>query len=301
VAWQPDPSWTRVSAGASGTTYGVWRGQWDGVESAIKRLLAPTPEDERDLGDERSAAWWARETLVARSGAVTGTVGLRADAALSVEDDGQGSTVVVPWVQDAANPGLFVARALGRFARNDIPDVPWLARGQLRSRLQRVERRGGWPTLQRTTLADIADHLWRRRGELLDRLDALPQVLQHGDPTAANLLGRRGEDVVAIDWHSLGTGPVGHDLGLWALSAREDHEPLLVAYVEGLAGHASAAEAELGARVSAVFTVLTRLEWALARVSEGEGALAGKYAHPSVAPYVRAMQRQAPQIEALLT
>jgi hypothetical protein len=42
------------------------------------------------------------------------------------------------------------------------------------------------------------------------------------------------------------------------------------------------------------------LDWALRRVADGEGALAGKYAHPSVAPYVVSMQRQATQIEALL-
>ena len=50
----------------------------------------------------------------------------------------------------------------------------------------------------------------------------------------------------------------------------------------------------------AVYTALTRLDWALARVADGEGALAGKFRHPSVAPYIRAMQRQVAQIEALL-
>ena len=68
----------------------------------------------------------------------------------------------------------------------------WLARDQLRDRLARVERRGGWPTLARTTVADVADHLWRRRTSLLDALDALPQVPQHGDPVPANLPGRDG-------------------------------------------------------------------------------------------------------------
>jgi hypothetical protein len=33
---------------------------------------------------------------------------------------------------------------------------------------------------------------------------------------------------------------------------------------------------------------------------EPTGALAGKFRHPSVAPYIRAMQRQVDQIEALL-
>ena len=61
-------------------------------------------------------------------------------------------------------------------------------------------------------------------------------------------------------------------------------------------------EAQTGRAVSpgAIYTALTRLDWALARVAEGDGALAGKFRHPSVAPYIRAMQRQVTQIEALL-
>jgi hypothetical protein len=47
--------------------------------------------------------------------------------------------------------------------------------------------------------------------------------------------------------------------------------------------------------------VFSRAEWALSRVAPGEGALAGKFSHPSVAPHLRALQRQASQIELLLT
>ena len=59
-------------------------------------------------------------------------------------------------------------------------------------------------------------------------------------------------------------------------------------------------QASLGARLTAVYTALSRAEWALARVAPGEGALAGKFTHPSVAPYLRALQRLYPQVEALL-
>ena len=51
----------------------------------------------------------------------------------------------------------------GRFAGSDLPRPRFLARQQLRDRMARVERRGGWPTLARTTVADVADHLWERR------------------------------------------------------------------------------------------------------------------------------------------
>ena len=56
----------------------------------------------------------------------------------------------------------------------------------------------------------------------------------------------------------------------------------------------------LGAQIVAVYTALSRAEWALARVATGEGALASKYRHPAVAPHLRTLQRQFPHMEALL-
>jgi hypothetical protein len=49
-----------------------------------------------------------------------------------------------------------------------------------------------------------------------------------------------------------------------------------------------------------VFSAISRAEWALSRVAPGLGALHGKFNHPSVAPYLRALQRHLPQVEALL-
>ena len=299
--WQPEPGWQRLPGGTSPSAYGVWLAREGDVEVIVKRLQAPVDGDPPELSDWRSVAWWEREPQVALHGLVVATSGLRGPTTQRVEDDDEGMTLVQARVAETDNPGLFVARALGRFARTPPPDEPWLARGQLRERLIRIERRGGWQTLARTTLADVADHLWRQRARHLDALDESPQVLQHGDPTPENLRGRSGDDVVAIDWSSLGTGAVGHDLGLWALATREDFEPLLAAYVDGLADPGLAAAAAVGARITTVYTALSRLDWALRRVADGQGALAGKYSHPSVAPYVRSMQRQAAQIEALLS
>ena len=298
--WQPEPGWQRLPGGTSPSAYGVWLALEGGVEVIVKRLLAPVDGDLAELSDWRSVAWWEREPQVALHGLVAATAGLRGPPTLRVEEDDEGITMMQQRVAEASKPGLFVARALGRFARTPSPDEPWLARGQLRERLARIERRDGWHTLARTTLADVADHLWRQRERHLVTLDEAPQVLQHGDPTPANLRGRDGDDVIAIDWSSLGIGAVGHDLGLWALATREDFEPLLAAYVEGLADPSLAVAAAAGARITAVYTSLSRLDWALRRVADGEGALAGKYSHPSVAPYVHSMQRQAAQIEALL-
>jgi hypothetical protein len=287
--------------GAAGpSTVGVWRTALGGRPVVIKRLAAPGRDDPEALSDPTSFAYWRREADVLASGLTLATAGLRAGPA-AVEEDAEGITITREWVEDDALPGLFVVMALGRFAGSDLARPRYLARNQLRDRLRRTERRGGWPTLARTTVADVAHHLWERRTTYLDAVDALPQVPQHGDPTPVNLPGRAGDDVVAIDWATLGIGPVGADLGYFALSAREAFEPLVEAYLIGLPGTvASREQVELGARVAAVYTALSRAEWALARVAGGEGALAGKYRHPAVAPHLRALQRQFPQVEALL-
>jgi len=300
--WEPEPGWHQLPGGTGTSTVGVWRTVLGGRPVVVKRLARPSDRDPAELSDPRHFAFWRRaaDLVTARVGLET-TPGLRAPRLTSVEEDDEGITLVQDWVEDAANSGLFCAVALGRFIGADVAPQPWLARDQLRDRMTRVERRGGWKTLARTTVADVADHLWRRRRALLEELDGLPQVLQHGDPAPVNLPGREGDDIVAIDWGSLGHGPVGADLGLYMLGAREEFEPLLDAYLLGLPeGVATREQAAHGARVTAVLTALSRAEWALARVAGGEGALAGKYRHPAVAPYLRSLQRQFPQIEELV-
>jgi thiamine kinase-like enzyme len=122
----------------------------------------------------------------------------------------------------------------------------------------------------------------------------------HGDAVPANFLASRGEDVVAVDWQCFGVGPVGSDLGYYALSSREELDVLLEAFVAGVGDDADEGSIRVAAQVTAVYSVITRAEWALAQAARGEGALAGKFRHPAVAPYIRALQRQFPQIEALL-
>jgi hypothetical protein len=299
--WQPEPGWHPLPGGTGTSTVGVWRTVLGDQPVVVKRLAAPGEGDPAELSDPRHSAYWRRAADVVTAGLVDTTPGLRSPARTAVDEDPEGITLIQEWVEDAANSGLFAAHALGRFAGADLGQEPWLATGQLRDRLNRIDRRGGWRTLGRTTVADVGDHLWRRRGAFLQAVEALPQVPQHGDPLPANLPGRVGDDVVAVDWGTLGHGPVGADLGYYVLSAREEFEPLLDAYLLGLPdGLATPDEAALGARVTAVYTALNRAEWALARVAGGEGALAGKYRHPAVAPHLRALQRQFPQIEALL-
>jgi len=295
--WQPEPGWEKLPGGRGTSTVGVWRAG----DLVVKRLAAPLPGDPGELSRPGHFAYWRRAADVAAERLVECTPGLRALPVVRVEEDDEGVTLWHAVVEPGELPGPFVAQALGRFTGADLGERPWLARNQLADRLARTEFRGGWRTLARTTVSDVADRLWSRRGHLLAALDALPQVPQHGDPVPDNLPGRAGDDVLAVDWSTLGIGPVGADLGYWSLSAREDFDVLLDAYVAGLPpGTGDPEQARLGAQVTAVYTVLSRAEWALARVAENPGPLAAKYRHPSVAPYLLSLQRQFPQLEALL-
>lgn len=298
--WQPEPGWLQLP-GAGPATVGVWSATRGGRDVVVKRLRRPDPHDAPGVLDPHDVNYWRRAADVALSGVVADAPGLREAPVVGVEEDDDGVTLVHERIELHGAPGLWLAACLGRFAPTALDAHPWLARDQLRSRLLLVERRGGWRTLARTPMADIAAHLWTQRAVWLDRCDALPQVAQHGDPSVANIPGRCVEGAIAIDWSHLGLGPVGADLGYLSLAAREDLEPLVAAYAEALpAGFAGHDDVLTGARVMAVYTALTRLDWALARVADGEGALAGKFRHPSVAPYIFAMQRQVTQIEALL-
>ena len=98
-----------------------------------------------------------------------------------------------------------------------------------------------------------------------------------------------------VDWQCFGTGPVGSDLGYYALSSREEFDVLLEAFLAGVADDADVESIRLAAQVTAVYSVITRAEWALVEAARGEGALAGKFRHPAVAPYIRDLQRQSVQ------
>jgi aminoglycoside phosphotransferase (APT) family kinase protein len=266
----------------------------------VKRLSVPD-ERSRALLDPSYVGWWRREAEVALDTRAVDGPGLVPVDYGTVEEDEEGITVWSGEETGEPPPGLFVARALARFAAAPHTSPAWASRNVLADRLAMAEGRGGWPTLARTTLADVADRLWDRRQHWLRRCAEGPEGRLHGDPVPSNLLTRRAEDVVAVDWQCFGIGPVGSDLGYYALTSREDFEVLLEAFLEGLAPGSFDLEAVAdAARVTAVYTVISRTEWALAQAARGEGALAGKFRHPAVAPHVRALQRQFPQIERLL-
>ncbi len=297
--WEPDPSWRQLPGVGGPSTEGVWLAQAEGQRWVVKRLAAPR-EHNPVATTPSHAGYWRREAEVATESSFVDGPGLVPPEFGAVEEDDDGVTV---WSREQVGEpptGLFVARALGRFAGASRATPPWASRRLLADRLAMTEERGGWRTLERTTLADVADVLWRRRGHWLDRCAEGPEGRLHGDAVPANFLSRRGEDVVAVDWQCFGVGPVGSDLGYYALSSREEFEVLLDAFLDGVGPDADREAIALAARVTAVYTVLSRAEWALAQAARGEGALAGKFRHPAVAPYLRALQRQFPQIEHLL-
>jgi aminoglycoside phosphotransferase (APT) family kinase protein len=299
LMWEPDPSWRQLPGAGGPSTEGVWVADADGQRWVVKRLAAPR-ERLNSLTQPGGAGYWRREAEVARDASSVDGPGLVPPVFGAVEEDDEGVTL---WTREEAGEpptGLFVAQALGRFAGAPHATPAWASRGLLADRLAMTEERGGWRTLARTTLADVSDLLWRRRGHWLERCAQGPEGRLHGDAVPSNFLSRRGEDVVAVDWQCFGVGPVGSDLGYFALSSREEFDVLLDAFLDGVGPGADREAIALAARVTAVYTVLSRAEWALAQAARGEGALAGKFRHPAVAPHLRALQRQFPQIERLV-
>jgi hypothetical protein len=301
--WQPEPGWTPLRPGGGAATVGLWRAERQGRGVVVKRLRRPTPDDPVVLSQPTHAGYWRREVEVACAPEIVTGPGLRPPAYLRVDEDDEGATV---WAEDVTGeppPALQVAYTLGRFAAADHEPVAWAARHTLTDRLAMAEERGGWPTPPRTPLADVTDHLWRRRRHWLGEYDASPAGRLHGDAVPANFPAARGGDVLAVDWQGFGIGPLGTDVGYYALAAREDFGVLVDAYLAGAQEtrpDLPSAQVRLTATVMCAYSAVSRAEWALSRAAAGEGALHGKFNHPSVAPYLRSLQRHFSELEVLV-
>ena len=255
MSWHSSPDWHPLTAGAGQTTGGVWLTP---DRQVVKRLVP-------GVRDPRHHAYWQRQALVAVSGIVSTTPGLRSPACLGVERDPGGITMRMAHVQPARWTPTAMAAALGRFARSEVAEPAWGARNVLRDRLATVERRGGWNALARAGLSSTAtDALWVRRDTALAVLDELPHVPTHGDAHPVNLLGRDGDDVLAIDWEEFGLGPAGFDLGYLLLAVDTPLDELLEA-------HGGPADSvRLGAVLVAAYTGVSRAAWSLGRPDPGD-------------------------------
>lgn len=252
MPWQPSRDWKPLTSGTGQATGGVWLTP-DG--QVVKRVVP-------GVTDHRHHAFWERQALVAESGVVAGTAGLRAPACLGVERDEEGITLRTAYTSPVDWAPETLAAALGRFGACSVGEPAWGARDVLRDRLRTVEGRGGWSALSGAGLASVAiEELWARRESALAVLDELPRVPTHGDAHPVNLLGRDGADVVAIDWEQFGLGPAGFDLGYLLLATEVPLDDLL----DGQSG-----TARRGAVLVAAYTGVSRAAWALGQPDPGD-------------------------------
>ncbi|MGW1341627.1 aminoglycoside phosphotransferase family protein [Kribbella sp. NPDC002412] len=250
MTWQPAREWRPLTSGTGQATGGVWL---TGDGEVVKRLVP-------GVEDPRHHAYWQRQALVASSGVVASTPGLRAPACLGVEQDSGGITLRMARVEPAVWTGEALAGALGRFARLKLAEPSWGARHVLRDRLATVERRGGWTALPHHPATEA---LWVRRDAALDVLDALPRVPTHGDAHPVNLLGRDGDDVLAIDWEQFGLAPAGFDLAYLLLAVDTPLDELLAAH----GGEVDAVRR--GAVLVAAYTAASRAAWSVTQPNPG--------------------------------
>jgi hypothetical protein len=284
MTWSPSPAWQPLTSGTGQSNAGIWRTPEGWV---IKRLVP-------GVEDLRHHAYWRRQPLLAESRLLEATPGLRSPTCLKVDWDEEGATI---WTAPAAPPTalppdsallaalssapdpLFLARALGHFARVDLPEPSWGARNVLRDRLATVARRGGWAALDPVLPADlrhVVQDLWVRRDAALAELDALPRVPTHGDAHPGNLVGRDGDDVIAIDWEQFGLGPSGFDLGYLLLAVDLPLDDLLAAHALEDRQHFSPTSAadlhavRRGAVLTAAYTAVSRAAWSLTQPDRGD-------------------------------
>ncbi|MFB6722547.1 phosphotransferase [Kribbella sp. NPDC056345] len=232
-------------------------GVWITADGHVAKRLVP------GVTEPRHHAYWERQALVAESGIVAGTPGLRSRCYLAVQREADGITVVSEYVEPVEVDAARLAEALGRFGRVQVDEPPWSARDVLRDRMAAVEARGGWEVLWdhvSGTLRDALRRLWVRRFAALAELDALPRVPTHGDAHPGNLSGWDGENVVAVDWEQFGVGPVGFDLG-YLVVALPEHAASMLA-VDSVVRR--------GAVLTAAFTVASRAAWSLGQPDPGD-------------------------------
>ncbi|WP_405058081.1 aminoglycoside phosphotransferase family protein [Kribbella sp. NBC_01505] len=240
---------TALESGTGQSNGGVWLTP-DGL---VAKRLVP------GVTAPRHHAYWERQALVAETGIVAGTPGLRSPRYVDVRRDADGITVLSEYVEPASVDAGRLAAALRRFAEAEVDEPAWGARDVLRDRMATVEARGGWEVL-RGRVDDAVWRLWERRAAVLTELDALPRVPTHGDAHPGNLSGWDGENIVALDWEQFGLGPIGFDLGYLVVALPDHGEDLLA--VDGVVRR--------GAVLTAALTAVSRAAWSLGQPSPAD-------------------------------
>lgn len=242
--------------------------------------------------DPADPQWWGREAVFYRSDLATDgwTDGSRAARCLAIDDH---DDVRDLWLEDVADlplPSSEYRRLVGALARWQVhhrdADHPWLSHGWIAHHLgrrgldnTRTLEDGRWSRLFDAGIpASVRDAVRRRLtdptaiGRLLDEL---PQLLTHHDLHHMNL-GRVGDEIVIIDWATVGPGPVGHDVGLLLVDRATglgdglpaEWEQLIATYTEALRAAGSelpVAEVERSVAISTVLRHGWVIDYVLAR------------------------------------
>ncbi|HEX6676005.1 MAG TPA: aminoglycoside phosphotransferase [Actinomycetes bacterium] len=218
-------------------TGGIWRVQGPAGRAVLKVAKAAGGGDAAWETSERGDHWnhWRREPLAYQTGfayRVYADAGLGAPRLLAAVEPRPGTVAL--WLEDVAGlPGprwpvarlADAAERLGRaqasWAGRDPPH-PWLSRRWLRQYVTRqpISEPVAWDHPLATAawtpeLRAGLRRLWRRRGDLLDLAEALPQTTCHLDVWPMNLIARDGpgDEIVLLDWAFAGAGAVGEDVG----------------------------------------------------------------------------------------
>lgn len=207
MTWGPKDDWQPLTSGTGQANGGVWV---TGDGWVVKRLLP-------GVEDVRHHAYWQRQALVAESGLVARTPGLRTPEYIRVVRDAEGISLWSEYVQSAVVDPLALARALGRFAQARVVEPAWGARDVLRDRLRTVERRGGWTALSRV----VDEPLW---------WTALSYLLLATDLPLSSLLDAHGADSAVRRGAVLTAAFTAVSRAAWSLDqeARGDHVERMV-------------------------------------------------------------------------
>ncbi len=229
--------------------------------------------------DPAHPQWWGREAAFYRSELADAgwTSGCRPARCLAVDDHDDVRDLWLEDVGDIPLPRehygrLVEALAVWQSHHGDV-DRPWLSHGWIPAHLRRRDLDNG------RTLQDSRWHRLFEAGVPRSVLDAtrdrvtdpirierllseLPQLLTHYDFHHMNL-GRVGDQIVIIDWATVGVGPVGHDVGVLLVdqgttlgeALPEEWQQLVTTYADALGNVGSTiatAEVERSAAISNV-------------------------------------------------
>lgn len=233
--------------------------------SLVRKTVRPVTAGRHAAAAVRPDHWahWRREPLAYASGLLPDGPHL-----FSPHCFGAGEDVV--HLEDVTGPAPSPVEAAAALARWQTPTHvappvrPWLADHPLAQRLAVTDLDlASAPGARFSLLLRTA---WTERRALLARLEDVPRVLTHGDLGLGNLV-RADRGIVAIDWATTGTAPVGADLALLVLSLDRpaDAEEVVSAYLAGTDQRLAPERVLLGYRVTALLTGISRMHWMLAR------------------------------------